>query len=64
LSLHTPSKAMREEAARAGVYEYNGVAYDRMQLLTVQQILEEKREFHTPSKLGSRIKTGQHSLPL
>jgi DNA modification methylase len=64
LSLQTPSKAMRDEAARAGVYEYNGVAYERMQLLTVQQILEEKREFHTPSKLGSRVKTGQHSLPL
>lgn len=64
LSLKEPSKAMRDEAAKAGMYEYNGVQYERIQLLTVRQILEEKRAFHTPSVIGSRIKTGQVSLPI
>lgn len=64
LSLKEPSKAMIQEAATAGKYTYNGVAYDRMQLLTVREILEEKREFHTPSKLGSRVSSPQASLAL
>jgi hypothetical protein len=55
---------MREEAAKAGMYEYNGVQYERIQLLTVQDILEGKRSFHTPSVVGSRVKTGQGSLPI
>jgi hypothetical protein len=62
LSLQEPSRAMKEEAARAGVYEYEGVNYARIQLLTVQEILEGKREFHTPTKLGSKVKTGQTSF--
>lgn len=64
LSLKPPSKAMLEEAATAGQYEYAGVMYDRLQLLTVKDILEDKREFHTPTKMGSRIATAQHSLAL
>jgi hypothetical protein len=64
LSLKPPSKAMREEAATAGQFEYGGVKYDRMQLLTVGDILEEKREFHTPTKMVSRISTAQGSLAL
>ena len=62
LSLEQPTKAMLEAAAAAGQYEYNGVRYDRMQFLTVHYILEEKREFHTPTKLGSKIATGQQSF--
>lgn len=64
ISLHVPTKAMREEASKAGVFKYNGVEYPRMQLLTVQEILEDKREFHTPSKLGIRGSTGQQNLSL
>jgi DNA modification methylase len=64
ISLHEPTKAMREEAARAGMYRYADVEYPRLQLLTVREILEDKKEFHTPSKLGSRIATGQAALPL
>lgn len=64
LSLKPASKAMLEEAASAGQYEYAGVKYNRLQLLTVREIWEEKREFHTPTKMGSRIATGQQSLPL
>lgn len=64
LSLREPTKAMRDEAAAAGRYEYAGVKYDRLQLLTVKDILEDKREFHTPTKMGSRMATTQGSLSL
>lgn len=64
LCLKEPSKAMKEEAATAGQFEYSGVKYDRLQILTVRDILEGKREFHTPTKMGSRIASPQHSLPL
>jgi hypothetical protein len=35
-----------------------------MLLLTVKDILEEKREFHTPTKMVSRVSTAQGSLAL
>ena len=55
---------MREEAASAGQFQYGDVMYDRMQILTVRQILEEKRGFNTPTKVGTRIASGQQSLAL
>ena len=64
LSIKEPSKAMKDEAAKAGMYEYNGVSYRRMQLLTVKDILEGKKNFHTPSVVGAKTKTGQTPLPL
>jgi len=64
LSLKPPSKAMLDEAATAGQYEYAGNMYDRLQLLTVKDILEDKREFHTPTKMGSRMARNQGSLAL
>ena len=64
ISLREPTKAMWEEAAMAGVYEYAGRSYRRIQLLTISEILEEKREFDTPTKVGSRIATGQSALPI
>lgn len=64
LSLRTPTKAMREDAATAGMYFYEGVHYPRMQFLTVREILEEKRTFQTPTKIGIKRATGQMSLAL
>jgi hypothetical protein len=64
ISLKEPTQAMREEAGTAGVFEYSGVSYPRIQLLTIKDILEEKRDFHTPTKMGSKISTGQAALPL
>jgi DNA modification methylase len=64
ISLRDPTKAMRHEAATAGMYEYSGVSYPRIQFLTVREIVEEKREFLSPTKVGSRIATGQVLLPL
>jgi DNA modification methylase len=64
LSLQEPSKAMREAASLSSQYEYGGIKYDRMQFLTVEDILGDKREFHTPTKMLSRISTAQGSLAL
>lgn len=66
LSLHEPTKAMRQEATDAGFYEYGGRKYPRLQFLTVANVLEDKRELETPTKMGTttRINTGQGSLPL
>jgi DNA modification methylase len=64
LSLHEPTRAMREDAAKAGQFTYGGFRYDRVQFLSVKDILEGKREFHTPTKMGSKIATKQAALPL
>lgn len=64
LSLQEPSKAMQAEAADAGMFEYGGVRYPRLQLLTVRDVLEGKRDLRTPTKMGSRVATGQASLAL
>ena len=50
VSLREPTKKMREEAATAGLYAYNGREYERIQLLTIKQILGEQRELKSESK--------------
>jgi hypothetical protein len=62
LSMVPATKAMRDEAATAGMYEYNGVKYPRIQFLTVADVLEEKREFHMPTRVNTKLTTGQQSL--
>jgi DNA modification methylase len=64
ISLQEPSKAMRSAAAKAGKWEYRGTAYERVQLLTVREILEEQKSFHTPSKIGTKAVSVQHKLAL
>lgn len=64
ISLQEPSRAMKDEAASAGTFEYSGNNYPRVQLLTIADILEKKIEFDTPTKVGSRISTGQLNLRL
>ena len=64
LSLKEPTKAMQEEAAKAGCYEYEGVQYDRIQFLTVRDILEGKKQLHTPARIGVKGATGQLNLAL
>lgn len=64
LSLAPPSKAMINEAAEAGTYEYNGVHYPRIQFLTAEDVLVGKRDFHMPTRVNTKISTGQQSLPL
>ncbi|HEX2794722.1 MAG TPA: site-specific DNA-methyltransferase, partial [Croceicoccus sp.] len=64
LSLATPTKAMLSEAAEAGMYEYQGVQYPRIQFLTADDVLVDKREFQMPTRVGTKISTGQQSFAL
>lgn len=64
LSIVPPTKAMMSEAAEAGTYSYNGVEYPRIQFLTTADVLEAKREFHMPTRVNTKISTGQHALAL
>ena len=59
LSMVPPTKAMREEAATAGMLEYNGVQYPRIQFLTVTDVLETKREFHMPTRVNTKLTSGR-----
>lgn len=64
LSITPPTKAMRDEAAQAGTYSYGGVDYPRMQFLTTKDVLEDKRDFHMPTRVNTKISTGQQSFAL
>ncbi len=59
LSMVPPSKAMLNEAAEAGTYEYAGVQYPRIQFLSAVDVLVGKREFHLPSRVIRKICRGQ-----
>jgi hypothetical protein len=62
LCLRPPTKQMRQEAASAGHYEYAGNRYPCIQLLTVREILEDRKLFDTPTALRSRVDTGQIAI--
>lgn len=64
LSIASPTKAMKDEATEAGMYEYAGVGYPRIQFLTVEDVLVGKREFHMPTRVNTKISTGQQSLAI
>ena len=42
---------MRNEANREAIYSYGGVDYARIQLLSIEELLVEKREFRSPTKM-------------
>ncbi len=48
---------MKAAAAQAGQWEYEDVAYDCVQLLMVKEIVEDKKRFHTPTKIGTKSAT-------
>ncbi|MDQ3080905.1 MAG: site-specific DNA-methyltransferase [Gemmatimonadota bacterium] len=64
ITMQEPSKKMREAAAEAGMWEYQGHAYERVQILTVKEIVEDKKRFNTPTKIGMKHKLEQALLPL
>ena len=64
LSIAPPTRAMLSEAAEAGTFEYRGVQYPRIQFLTTEDVLVGKREFHMPTRVNTKISTGQGSLAL
>jgi DNA modification methylase len=64
LSMAPATKAMRDEAATAGMFEYGGIHYPRIQFLTAYDVLVDKREFHMPTRVNTKLTTGQQSLAL
>jgi hypothetical protein len=64
ISLEPPASAVAKEADHAGLYEYRGERYPRIQLLTIQDIFDGKR-WHCPSIVKTTQKdSGQPCLSL
>ena len=64
ISLREPTKAMLQEADAAGYYEYQGIKYPRIQLLTVKDIFGGKK-WYCPSVLkANRKDLGQGYLTI
>ena len=61
VSLKEPTKGMRQEAASAGMYHHFDNKYPKIQLLTVADLLEEKKEIKSSDKF--RMRKGQLDLP-
>ena len=61
ISLEKPSKQMKEEAAELGQYEYKNFKYDRIQLRTIEELLNGY-SFSTPSKIRIIHKDKQYNL--
>jgi site-specific DNA-methyltransferase (adenine-specific) len=59
LSIKEPTKAMRDEAATAGVYEYNSTTYPRVQFLTVHGVFEENRNLAPRQGYAPRYPRGR-----
>lgn len=57
ISLRAPTKAMRQEADSAGYFDYQGVRYPRIQLMTVKEIFDGKI-WHCPSMVKVKRKEG------
>lgn len=62
LSIAPPTRAMVSEAPEAGTYSYNGVEYSRIQFPTIADVLEAKRDLHIPTRVNTKISTGQLDL--
>lgn len=64
LSLKEPTKAMKEAAWSDGQWEYKGERYDTIQMLTVQDVVEQKRLFQTPTRLKYKDDHLQETLQI
>jgi hypothetical protein len=65
LSLIEPTQGMYDEAAKAGMWEHEGVKYPKIQILHVKDILEEAKIFALPSPpIGLKIASQQMTLGL
>lgn len=62
ICLSEPTKGMRDEEARGGIWEYLGRPYHRLQIRTVEELLAGKA-FDTPSRVQTLDWTRQVPLP-
>ena len=58
ICLGKPTRGMREEEAKGGTYFYGGRDYPRLQIRTIQDLLDGKW-FDTPSSVRTLGKTSQ-----
>lgn len=63
ICLQQPTKGMKEEAASASVYNYLGKDYDKLQIRTIQDLLDGKG-FDTPSKVPTLGWKNQIIMPI
>lgn len=63
ICLQQPTKGMKEEAASAGVYTYLGKDYNRLQIRTIQDLLDGKG-FDTPSRVPTLGWKSQIVMPI
>lgn len=59
-----PTKGMIEEASQTGQYEFNGIKYDRIQILTTKEMTEDKKIFNLPNRIGNKHKDNQLEMYL
>lgn len=63
ITLREPTKGMKGAASEAGMWEYQGVQYPRIQILTVKEIVEDGKRFMSPTKIGAKTKKAQEAFP-
>jgi DNA modification methylase len=63
ICLQHPTKGMLSEAATAGIYTYGGTEYHRLQIRTIQDLLDGNG-FDTPSRVQTLSWVKQLALPL
>jgi site-specific DNA-methyltransferase (adenine-specific) len=53
ITLEEPTRPMREEAAAAGLYEHSlmGRSYNRIQIVTVKEMIEQNKRLEMPLSL-------------
>jgi DNA modification methylase len=63
ITLQNPTKGMTSEAIDGGVFKYDGKSYPRIQIRTVEELLN-KKGFDTPSRVETLSWERQGALPL
>jgi DNA modification methylase len=63
ICLETPTKGMLEEVSSGGIYSYQGKDYHRLQIRTIQELLDGNW-FDTPSTVRTIGKSSQTIMPV
>ena len=63
ICLEKPTKGMIQESASAGIFEYRGKSYDRIQIRSITDLLAG-RGFNTPSQVQTMDRSRQAELPV
>ena len=64
ISLQNPTGPMKSAAAEAGTWTYEEHEFPKVQILTIREIVEDKRFFKMPTKVGTKGSKNQLALGL